>query len=152
MSYEDSAGLNVNNHYGPRTTELGKVGHRTTKAGQREMSITVTPESVTGSFSSPTILPAGSIVNAIYFEVEEAFDTAASTSLVFGRNATNGANLLEANLEAAVAIYDLTSTAPIGEFDTGVLTDMPMDWFIAAGSFADATVGIGKLIIVYTVM
>lgn len=152
MSYENSAGLSVNNHYGPRTTEIGKAGHRTTKDGRREMVVTVTPESVTGSYSSPTTLPAGSVVHAIYFKLDEAFDTAVSTSLVFGRNATNGANLLEAALEDSVGVYDLTSTALLGEFATGVLTDMPMDWFIAAGSFADATVGIGQLVIVYTVI
>ena len=110
--FEDSAGLNVSNWYGPRST--GKTGGVFDTDGFVKEAVIVVKAADIGSDSyQPIILPAGAKVVGAYAKVSEAFALGGTTPVInigtSGSEATNGVNLTEAQAEA-VGTYDLIGT------------------------------------------
>lgn len=103
----------VSNHYGPRYT--GKtVGVVKTEGVMNELSINI-DGTIVGNGAYPLLaptLPAGAVIEAVYFKVTEAFVLGGTAPVVDigteGSEATNGFTITEAQGEA-IATYDLTS-------------------------------------------
>jgi len=112
MSYEDSAGLNVNNHYGERKVG-GAIGHIKSEGAYKELTIEITGEMLNNSFRPEAILPAGSLPVEAYIDVSEAFDLGGTAPTILvgtsGSEVTNGLVVSEAIAEA-VATEDLSAT------------------------------------------
>lgn len=102
MSFENSAGINVYNHYGIRTTG-GSVGCEQVDNSVSFLSITFTGESLNNAFLPPVYVPKGAHVKSYRLHVDEAFAiSGTSPTVIFGGTApaTNGVVLTEAELEA----------------------------------------------------
>lgn len=102
MAYENTAGLGVNNQYGPRDTGT-TVGVETDKDSVHTMGIAFTSRSLQDAFMSPFVLPRGAKVLRYLLRVDEAFTLTGTTpTLIFGGTApaTNGVVLTAAELAA----------------------------------------------------
>ena len=113
MSFENSAGINVSNHYGPRTSGQTS-GVIKTEGAKNTLSITVKAADVgVALFQAPDI-PAGSLITGAYVKVKEAFALGGTTPTIdfgtSGSTATNNVELSEAQAEAT-GTYDIFSTA-----------------------------------------
>jgi len=109
MTLENTAGLGVNNHYGHRETEYGKVGggKLPVQGSVDEIVIYVKGSDFDGgtSFDTKAYIPAGSLVREAYAEVTEAFALGGTTpTMNVGTSGSAGTNysieLSEANAEA----------------------------------------------------
>lgn len=114
MGIENTAGLGVNNVYGPRKTDEGRSGSIKTSGVVKELEIDFRGENY--SVVSATI-PAGAVVLDGYAKVSEAFALGGTTpTLAIGTSgsaATNGVKLTEAQAEAT-GTYDLTPAGTWG--------------------------------------
>lgn len=114
MGIENTAGLGVNNVYGPRKTDEGRSGNINTAGVVKELEIDFRGENY--SVVSATI-PAGAKVLDGYAKVSEAFALGGTTpTLAIGTSgsaATNGVKLTEAQAEAT-GTYDLTPSGTWG--------------------------------------
>ena len=102
MPFENSAGIAVNNQYGPRNTGFS-VGVEQSNDSIHQLSIAITGESLNSSFLPPVVVPKGSRFLRAILRVDEAFNlTGTSPTVIFGGTApaTNGIVLTEAELEA----------------------------------------------------
>lgn len=113
IGFEDSAGLNVSNHYGARTSGQTS-GVIKTEGSKNTLSITVKAGDVgVALFQAPSI-PAGSLITAAYVKVSEAFALGGTTPTIdigtSGSVATNNVEVSEAQAEAT-GTYDIFSTA-----------------------------------------
>lgn len=102
MAFENSAGLNVNNHYGARNTG-GAVGVEHSKDSVHQLSIEFTGKSLSDGYVPPVVIPKGALFLRYRLRVDEAFVvTGTSPTLIWGgaAPATNGVVLTEAELEA----------------------------------------------------
>lgn len=110
--FENSAGLGVNNFYGPR--DSGKTaGKIKTEGTIVEQSYFVDSAMVDGTVPQTAKIPAGAKIVAIYAKVSEAFALTTGTPRIYigtdTSEATNGAYLSEAQAEAT-GTYDITAT------------------------------------------
>ena len=114
MGIENTAGLGVNNVYGPRKTDEGRSGVINTSGVVKELEVDFRGENY--SVVSATI-PAGAVVLDGYAKVSEAFALGGTTpTLAIGTSgsaATNGVKLTEAQAEAT-GTYDLTPAGTWG--------------------------------------
>lgn len=117
MSYENTAGLGVNNQYGPRGIQDGVVGggKLPVNGSIDEIVLYITGADFgTGtSFDTKATLPAGAIVREVVAEVTEVFALGGTTPTInVGTNSSEGTNygieLSEAQAEA-VSTYDGTT-------------------------------------------
>jgi len=111
MPFENSAGLTVNNFYGPRTTG-GSVGVEHSTDSVHQLSIAFTAETLNGTYLPPVVIPRGAHFLRFLLRVDEAFNITGTTpTVIFGGTApaTNGVVLSEAELEA-VGTKVVTST------------------------------------------
>lgn len=102
MAFENTAGLGVNNQYGPRDTG-GTVGVETDKDSVHTMSVAFTSRSLNETFMSPFVLPRGAKVLRYLLRVDEVFTMTGTTpSLNVGGTApaTNGVSVTAAELAA----------------------------------------------------
>jgi hypothetical protein len=102
MAFENSAGLGVNNQYGPRDTG-GTVGVETDKDSVHTMSVAFTARSLNETFMSPFVLPRGAKILRYLLRVDEVFTMTGTTpSLNIGgtASATNGVSIAAAELAA----------------------------------------------------
>lgn len=114
MSYENSAGLNVSNHYGSR--DSGKtIGVVKTEGVMQELKINV-DAAMMDAEAYPLVvptLPAGAIIDSVYAKVTEVFIFGGTTpTILIGTETsevTNGLVMSEAQAEA-LGSYDLTGT------------------------------------------
>jgi len=113
MAYENSAGINVSNHYGPRDTGQTS-GVIKTEGSKSTLSIVVKAADIGVALYQAPDIPAGSLITAAYVKVSEAFALGGTTPTIdFGTSgsaATNNVELSEAQAEA-VGSYDIFSTA-----------------------------------------
>lgn len=72
MGFENSSGINVSNHYGPRETG-GTVGVEHSKDSLHQLSLYLTADSVNDGFLPPVVIPAGARFVEGFITVEEAF-------------------------------------------------------------------------------
>jgi hypothetical protein len=101
MAFENSAGINVNNHYGVRSTG-GSVGVETDKDSVHQLSIAFTGKSLNESFLPPVYIPKGALFLRYRLRVDEAFGLTGTTpTVIFGGTVpgTNGVTITEAELE-----------------------------------------------------
>ena len=102
MAYENTAGLNVSNQYGPRDTGT-TVGVETDKDSIHTMGVSFTSRSLQDAFMSPFVLPRGAKVLRYLLRVDEAFTMTGTTPTVLVGGAvpaTNGVVLTAAELAA----------------------------------------------------
>ena len=156
MAFEDSAGLNVDNFYGPRTTTDGLGGHLKHEGGLRQMVIEfgeLVPgeTTVANRLRSIETLPANSLITRCYLDVETlALMTGTTPTILVGTNdseVTNGFVVTEAQAEAA-GITDLTSTLT-GTWAAGLLVDTAVSVVLGGTSPTLATGGRYKFVIEY---
>lgn len=136
MSFEDSAGLGVFNHFGPRYTQEGVLsgGKLPVQGSIDEMVIYVRAEDfgTDETFDTQFTLPAGSIPVDAIFEVTEAFtQTGGTTSLTLnvGTNGTEGTD----GFSISDAATSLATTTEVDASGAGT-------W--AAALAADTAVGV----------
>lgn len=144
MSLENTAGLGVNSHYGPRVTEDGILGGVTLTDGVRnELVLFVTDE----NYASVTAtIPAGAVIVDAFAVVTEAFTFTGGTtpSMKVGTDtseATNGAGVSLTSTGTSAGTLAGTWTAPLAaETTVGVAT---------AGAPTAVTAGQAKVVITY---
>lgn len=153
MSFENSAGLNVNNHYGPR--ESGKtVGVVKTEGRVYEASIYIDSETISngGPLLVDLKLPDSAIIEDAYVEVTEAFAlTGTSPTILVGTDtseATNGLAISEAQAEA-VGTYDVTSTLT-GTWASPLAAETTVGVALGGTTPAVGSAGKAKVIVRYT--
>lgn len=142
MPYENSAGLGVMNHYGPRGT--GKTaGVVKTEGASNEVSVQVDLAVLAngGPVITDVTIPAGSIIEEVYAQVTEAFTLTGTTPTLGigtdGSEITNGARLSEAQAEAT-GTYNITSTKA-GTWSTALVADTVVG--VALGGTTPAATG-----------
>jgi hypothetical protein len=101
MAYENTAGLNVTNQYGPRNTG-GSVGTERSTGSIQSISVNLTGEMLNSGYVAPTYMPKGAMVIKAMLRVDEVFVVSTSGTVAVGGTApgTNGIILTEAKLEA----------------------------------------------------
>jgi hypothetical protein len=102
MSFENTAGLNVNNHYGVRDTG-GSVGVEQSKDSLVKLSVQLTGASLNDDFIPPVYLKKGYLFKEAVLRVDEAFALTGTTPTVLaglGDLSTNYISLSKAELEA----------------------------------------------------
>jgi len=112
MPYQNAAGINVFNQYGPRSTGTS-VGTDHSQNSVHELSIEFSGTSLNDSlFVPPYVVPKGVRFTRATLDVRSAFTLTGTTpTVIFGGTApaTNGITLAAASL-AAVAALDVSSS------------------------------------------
>jgi len=166
MSYENSAGLGVNNHYGVRDTQDGIVG-----GGKLESSGSVVEAVVyvkaadftvaagVASFDTQLSLPAGAVPLDCLFDVSTAFtQTGGTTSTTLnvgtsGSAGTNGFTVTEAATSlAAVVEVDAAGDgtwAGTNPVSTSAATTVGVDIVAGGGTITSIDGGDAKIVIRY---
>ena len=153
MSFENSAGLNVNNHYGPRVVSK-TVGTIKTEGRTYEASIDIDPDTLNngGPVLVDIDIPASSIIEEAYVSVTEAFALGGTTpTILVGTDTsevTNGLVISEAQAEA-VGTYDVTSTLT-GTWAAPLAADTTVGIVLGGTTPTVGTAGKAKVIIKYT--
>lgn len=155
MAYENKAGLNVNNQYGPRDTG-GGIGLERSIGAKQTLVIDFTGDSLNSSFMPPVYLPKGAKPISYLLRVDEAFVlTGTSPVVVFGQAdniATNYVALIESELESVG--FKVPASNGAGEWHkntgTGVTATKLIGKTITGTTpVVQAGVGKGQLIIEY---
>ena len=109
MSKENSAGLGVNNFYGPRPTPDGAAGVLRTDGAFNELTIEFSGKNINDDVISGR-LPAGAYPIEVFTEVEEVFSLGGTGPALEigtdGSEATNGIQIAQADLQAVGAYTD----------------------------------------------
>lgn len=128
MTIENTAGLGVNNHYGPRGTQDGKLsGGRTGTVGsETDLIFYITGKDlVSGSFLTNTVIPKGSSIDQnIFCEVIEAFDIAGTTPTIdMGAEGSETEHTLGRLLQADFSAVGPVFLAPSGDLSVDFLEE-----------------------------
>jgi len=146
MTIENSAGIGVKNHYGPRGKQDGVLsgGAVQTSGVEFEAVVYITGDDFNGttSFDTELTLPAGAFPVEAIFDVEEAF-TLGNADNVFnigtnGSESTNGFAI--ANPDAAGVTKD---TSGAGTFAAALAASTAIGVSVT-GTSAGVTAGSGK--------
>lgn len=121
MAYENSAGIQVGNFYGARTTG-GAVGTDPNEDSIWQLEVDLTGEMLNSTYVSPTYMPKGAKILRAFLRVDEVFVVSAAGTVAIGGTApgTNGVVLTEAQLEA-LGTKDVSSVA-VGTWATASTT------------------------------
>lgn len=102
MGYENTAGLGVNNQYGPRNTG-GAAGLERGQNSVNRLSISITGEMLNSGFVTPQSIPKYASFKSAHITVHEAFVVTGTTPTILvgaaGSVATNGFIITETELE-----------------------------------------------------
>lgn len=156
MAFENSAGLGVDNFYGPRSTTEGIGGHISQDGAHQEIVIefgTAVPgeTGVANRMRNRVTIPANSLVTRVYLDVETpGVMTGTTPTILVGTDTsevTNGFVVTEAQAEAA-GVTDLTSTLT-GTWAAGLLTDTSVSVVLGGTSPTLTAVGRYKFVIEY---
>jgi hypothetical protein len=102
MTYANSAGLNVHNHYGPRSTGAS-AGVEHSQDSTVRMSFCITGEMLNSGFVPPVNVPKYASFKSAQITVHEAFVVTGTTPTILvgaaGSVATNGFIITETELE-----------------------------------------------------
>jgi hypothetical protein len=102
MPFANSAGLGVNNYYGPRDAG-GAVGIEHGENSLWIMSVQITPDFYNGTYVPPFVVPKGAQFKRAVLRVDEAFNITGTTPVLVigatGTETTNGIVISEAELE-----------------------------------------------------
>lgn len=102
MAFENKAGLNVFNQYGPRFTG-GTIGVETDRDSVHQMGVELTWQMIQEGFMPPFVLPRGARFLRYILRVDEAITLTGTTpTIIIGGTvpATNGVVLTQAELAA----------------------------------------------------
>lgn len=121
MAKENSAGLGVNNRYGPRVLPEGKAGVVKTEGVLSEYVMHFSGQNVTDDDVEAPVIPAGFKPIRAIVEINQAFALGGTTPNIAigtdGSETTNGFLIPEADAEATgVYIYEFPS-ASAGTWD-----------------------------------
>ena len=151
MAYENTAGLSVFNHYGPRNTQDGVVGggKLCTAGAIEEMVIYISGDDFNGatSFDTQFTLLAGSVVLEAICEVTDAFTLGnADNDIYVG---TNGSESTNYGMQIAnPAATGTTVDAPGGTWAAALAADTVVGVAVT-GTTAAASDGAAKVVIRY---
>jgi hypothetical protein len=102
MAFENTAGLGVNNQYGPRNTG-GAAGLEQGTNSVARLSISITGEMLNSGFVTPQSIPKYASFKSAHITVHEAFVVTGTTPTILvgaaGSVATNGFIISETELE-----------------------------------------------------
>lgn len=148
MARETLPVLGVSQVFGPVFTG-GANGTIKTEGSKNEFSIVLTGDVLATRIFAPVDIPAGSVITKAYIRVIQPFNLATSSVVKVGTKgseATNGASITEAQLEAA-GYVDLTATLA-GTYDAEVplAAKSTLGVAFSAGSVTDRTVGKAVLV------
>lgn len=147
MTYESTSGLNVLNHYGPRSIQDGVAGggelHNVGSIQQKVVYVTGDDFNGGVTFDTRLTLPAGALFIDALFDVEEAF-VLGNADNVFnigtdGTESTNGVAV--ANPDVTGVTQDATGA---GTWAAALAADTPVSVSVT-GTTAAVTAGSGKL-------
>jgi len=121
MSYENTAGIGVNNQYGPRNTG-GALGVEHSQDSVMTFTYDLTGEMLNSGFTPKIKVPKRALLRKAYLIVDEVFVVSTSGTVAIGGTApgTNGVVLTEAKLEA-LGVSDVSALA-IGTWATASTT------------------------------
>lgn len=154
MSFENSAGIAVSNHYGARSTG-NSVGVETSDTSEHRLSVYITGDMLNGTFLPPVNIPKGAHFLSAILRVDEAFDLGGTTPTVrigaAGSVATNGFVLSEAELEAVGTKVPASTGAGTWSFTsaTGTTADAKVAFDMGGTSPTAARVGKATLILTF---
>jgi len=140
MAIENTAGLGVNNVYGPRKTAEGRNGNINTAGVVKELELDFRGDSI--DFVSATI-PAGAKILDAYADVEEVFG--GLTDLDVGTDGSEGTNGVDLD-PTATGVSDLT---PIGTWADVLAASTTVG---VAGTGTSDGSGKAKVVIRYVVL
>lgn len=147
MAFENKAGINVFNHYGPRETG-GTVGVERSTDSIHQLSVYLTGESVNSGFIPPVVIPKGAKFLRYILTVDEAFALSGTnpTVIVGGlAPATDGVVLTKAELEAvSTKTPTSTGTGTWAVASATGTTDAERVRVITGGTNPVVTAGVGK--------
>ena len=150
MAFENSAGINVNNHYGPRTSGQTS-GVIKTEGAKNQLSITVKAADIDVALFNAPIIPAGSLIIGAYAKVKEAFVLGGTTPTIdigtVDSVNTNNVDLTEAQAEA-VGTYDILGT-PAGTWNSALVADTVVGIELGGGSPTKTAAGELEVVIEY---
>lgn len=152
--YENSAGLNVNNQYGPRRTG-NSVGVERTSNSVEVLSFAFTGRSLNETFVPPVVMPRGALVLRYRLRIDEAFTLTGTTpGLVIGGTApaTNGVALTQAELQAIgtkTPASSGTGTWATGSATGATAAEKVTKALTGTTPVVDPTVGKGTLFVEY---
>lgn len=130
MTYENKAGLSVNNQYGPRNTG-GSIGREPGSNSTNTLSVNLTGEMLNSTYFPPIVFPKGALVKSAILRVDEVFVVSTAGVVAIGGTApgTDGVVLTEAKLEAlgtsdvsALAVGTWATTSTTGPLTAQRLT------------------------------
>lgn len=151
MSYENTAGIGVNNQYGPRNTG-GSVGVESSDGSIMTFTYDLTGEMLNSGFTPAVKVPKRALLRRAMLVVDEVFVVSTSGTVAIGGTApgTNGVVLTEAKLEA-LGVSDVSALA-IGTWATASATGTTSAEKIAKSitGTVGATSGKGSLILEFT--
>lgn len=107
MAFENSAGINVSNYYGPRNTGQS-VGVERSTDSIHQLSVFFTHEDLENSYLPPVVMPKGAKVLRYLLVVDEAFTLTSDTTATVqigsaGSVATNGVSITGTELSTTGA-------------------------------------------------
>lgn len=148
MPYSNTAGLNVNNFYGARSTGY-VVGMEDGLNSHKRLTIEFTGESLNSSFLPPLKVPKGSLIERITLRVDEAFTVGGTSPVVnFGSSgsvATNGVTVTGAELgTVGTKVPASTGNGTWSTSSTTGLTAGALVAFALGGTSPTVTSGVGK--------
>jgi len=149
MSFEDTAGLNVSNHYGARTSGQTS-GVIKSEGAKNQLSIQVGASELANNLYQAPIIPAGSLITSVHVKVSEAFALGGTTPTIDigtqGSTSTNNVDLSEAQAEA-VGLYDISTAA--GTWANSLVADTIVDVSLGGGSPTVGAAGELEVVIEY---
>lgn len=149
-TWEDTAGLGVENHYGPRGRG-DDSGIIKTEGSTNEIVIYLTGTNVSNQEldRATGALPAGAYVNHAYLEVTEAFVLAGTTPVVEvgtqGSEATNGLSITEAQMEN-IGVVEFDTTDMAGTWAARLAARTVVDVAMSGSSPTSTSAGAAKLV------
>jgi hypothetical protein len=157
MSKEDSAGLGVNNFYGPRNTTEGWVGNMKTEGAVEQLVFVITGDNFAGGTTDTVLegtIPAGAKVLDVYTEITDAFTIGNADNILeigtAGSVATNGVEL-SADLDATGLYADVPPATINGTWANQLAADTAVG-AIVSGTTAAISAGTAKVVITYVNM
>jgi hypothetical protein len=150
MSKENSAGLGVNNRYGPLNTPDGAAGVFSTYGAENELVIEFSGKNINDGVISG-FLPAGARPLRAILEVKTAFVMGGSTPTfnvgTSGSAGTNGVEFSEANMESTGTI---TTTTFGGTWGARLAADTTVVAILDGTTPTVTDAGEARLVIVYS--
>jgi hypothetical protein len=159
MSRENSAGLTVNNHYGPRSIPDSAFGSIKTEGAYNEMTIEFSGANVNNgtadTLDTTGLLPEGSYVTDVFLEVEEVFSLTGNADNVLevgtqGSEDANGVTLIKTHLEAeGVYHYDQAGVEIGGDWGSRLAADTVVSMILFGTNQTMTDAGKARVVIRY---